>query len=269
MRSKDQAAPVSFFSFQDVLLCIIGITVLLTVVLMILASLQAAETVARSTVTSPDPGAEAATQDLRDQRDVLLEAIRLASAQTGGDPLSERVSVRDDVLMVNTDLAKLEESIETLEAKLTELLQANPNAQLALQYEKTLERREALEAALSEESKRRRIQYIVGGADPSIPIGIELSASRAVIFTIGAGGESMMLPTAATDAAELVAIGRDLSQGRPFHLFFVVKPSGIGQYKRLRDELLELAGAPGAGLDLIPESMHVVDALPSAAEVAR
>jgi len=115
-RRRDNSAPVTFFSFQDVMLSLIGIAIVITLILLLQVTESTVRVVSRA--AAADGGAEDASERERllESRVASLEfAVREAQKRPDGDPLAKRASLRQEMLSV---AGRLEE----LEARAAELL---------------------------------------------------------------------------------------------------------------------------------------------------
>jgi len=129
MARRSAEAPVTFFSFQDVLLSLIGITILVTVLLIISSMVQAVETVERAiSAAKSDPASAATVTALKDRRDQLTEALRRAQRRPNQDPTARRATLRQEVLAAREELGDLKREIEQLEKSLRDILLRHPEA---------------------------------------------------------------------------------------------------------------------------------------------
>ncbi len=269
-RRRGGDAPVSFFSFQDVLLSLIGITIVVTVILFLqitrTAVLRVADAEKRS--AKEEDAAAAIERNELDDRVVLLEAaIRKAQQRPDTDPLAKRTNLRAELLEAGADLETLKRQSEELARQLRELTLLSPDALELRESIELMARRDELVTELGETGRRRRISYIIDTATTAIPVLLEVSADRIVFSELAADSMPQRLSGGTADARIKQALDhyRRTTRGRAAYLLIVLKPSGIDSYWKLRDlvEALPKESRPVLGLDLIPEDSHISEIFPS------
>lgn len=271
MARRGAEAPVTFFSFQDVLLSLIGITILVTVLLIISSMVQAVETVEQAISAGPSDASEATRlQALRDHRDQLAEVLRRAQRRPSDDPMAKRASLRQELLAAKEDLDDLKREIETLERSLRDVLLRHPDAGAARRFQSLEERRQELESELEREQRRRQVTYLLGDTPKGMPVGVEVSARGFLVFSVEKGGGTILVSGDGSLARISEAAGV-LSGGRPFYLLFVVKPSGVDHFRGIAAEraALPVEQQPGIGLDVVAESAILDGAMPGRIEEQR
>jgi hypothetical protein len=128
-RRAGAGAPVSFFSFQDVMMCVIGITIVITMILLIqVTEITTVATEGRRVSIEGAVPIEERERALRDRVAALEQAVRTASARPDVDPLAKRASLRQELLSSASQLVALEGRTRELEEQLRELLVAHPEA---------------------------------------------------------------------------------------------------------------------------------------------
>jgi hypothetical protein len=263
---KNDESPVSFFSFQDVMMCTIGITIITTLILILQLGRSAA-----AAVPLRKPG-----QVPEEERELLrLEAAHrqmsedLAELELSRDTDAERKLAADAIsLHVTADeLARLRSEIEADAARLKLLVderRADDRAAIALEL---MEQRDRLQEQLRELNNRRRIVYLVAPSDSLLPLVTEVSGSRVVISTDQSREAPMALPLTDPEAAArgIIEMLLSLPDRDRRYLLLVLKPSGIPTYLHLR---AMLAADPATrdiriGLDLIAEDCWTTDEFPA------
>lgn len=269
-RRRGDDAPVSFFSFQDVLLSLIGITIVVTVILFLQITRTAVARVAdaeRKSSKEEDAGAAIERNELDDRVAVLEAAIRKAQQRPDTDPLAKRTSLRAELLAAAGDLETLERQSEELARQLRELTLLSPDALELRESIELMARRDELVTELGETERRRRISYIIDTATTATPVLLEISADRIVFSELAADSMPQRLSGGTADARIKQALDhyRRTTRGRVAYLLVVLKPSGIDSYWKLRDlvEALPKESRPVLGLDLIPEDSHISEIFPS------
>ncbi len=263
-------APVSFFSFQDVLLSLIGITIVITVILF----LQITRTVAKTAVEVADRDREAESAAETMERESLAErvrtleaAIRAAQKRPDVDPLARRTSLRAELLAAAGELQGLERQSEELSRQLRELTLLSPDALELRESMELMARRDELVTELGATERRRRISYIVDTAQVVTPVLLEISADKVVYSQLAADAVPFRIPAGTSAARMRQALDyylRAARQGRTY-LLVILKPSGIPSFWQLYDfiQALPQESRPVIGLDLIPEDSHISELFPS------
>jgi hypothetical protein len=250
MRRGSREAPVSLFSFQDVMVSTIGVTLLIILVLLLLAGKKAAA--------------------------VLETAIEVVE-QEKDKPTAPAPETIDDPTRLQLELLTLDDRIEELELLLDEAREAAQQART----ETLLDTDEAVEAArqrkaaalageLDELKNRRRVTYLLDKEDSDrTPLVIELGGGRAVLG--GGGDEEAALALHNSNPSQLAKTVAAWIDGLPDRnqrvLVFVVRPSGVAAWHELEAILPRWSNdGIGHGLDLIAESWSTSGLLPGSKE---
>ncbi len=267
MRRGARGNPVSFFSFQDIMVCTIGVVILVTLLLILRIGAEAAAASAalrqedgERERTSAIEAADAEAAELR-RRLASLEAAAAA------DPNERLARQRATLRELDRELRQLREEAEAAELALAEAVRgADLDATSAI-AEELLRRRDQLAEEVAAIERRQRIVYLLARDEAFPPTVAELSAERVVVSFDQAAEASFAL--AASDpretATRLLELFRSRPDWRQRTLLVVLKPSGLPLYAALR----ELVAADprfeevSIGLDLIGESQWTSDAFPS------
>jgi hypothetical protein len=258
-------SPVTFFSFQDVMMCTIGVTIVITMLLI----LQLGSTVARVEVlaSESDP---AARDSLAEEARGLRERLEAAAARSGEEVGRTASDLRQRTLEANDRADRLAKRHEELVRRVrTEAARAAADP-AAVEAADLLQRREELEDQVRTESLRRRVTYLVAQED-RLPIIVEVSGDRVVAGTTLERDAPLAIPMGDPDMvlATLSSWMRGLPEPDRRSVLFVVKPSGVPAWRALRDAVpshAALANVP-LGLDLIPEDAFTSDRFRSAGVV--
>ena len=268
-RRRDNSAPVTFFSFQDVMLSLIGITIVVTLILVLQVTDSAAGVIAKT--ASREQREEAASQrqqSLAAKVAALEYAVREAQKRPVGDPLAKRASLRQEMLAAGGRLKELEERAAELLRQLRALTLEHPDAGALAQLMELVKMRDELISELEKLERRRRISYIVDNSKPMKPVLLEISGSRIVACDLSADGAAIRIAagTAAAQVNDALEYYRSVATGPDAYLLLVVKPSGMAQYWSIRAavDALPEAARPAIGLDLVPEDAYVSELFPSA-----
>ena len=263
--------PVTFFSFQDVLLSLIGITIVITIILF----LQITRTVAEKVVEAVDrertdesPAETILRNELTERIATLESAIRIAQQRPDVDPLARRTSLRAELLAASGELGTLERQSEELARQLRELTLLSPDALELQEAMELMVRRDSLVTELGATERRRRISYIIDTATVVTPVLLEISADRIVFSELDAEATPQRLSAGTPAARVKQALDYYLlmTRGRQAYLLVALKPSGIDSYWQLRGlvDRLPKGSRPVIGIDLIPEDSHISELFPSA-----
>jgi hypothetical protein len=250
-------SPVTFFSFQDVMMCTIGVTIVITMLLAL--QLGAAAAKVETVVAQADPSARSALE--REAR-ALRERLESAAARLGGNSAQATAELRQRTLAENERAETLRKRHDDLLRRVrTEAARAAADP-VAVEAADLLQRREELEDRLRTDTLRRRVTYLVAEED-RLPVIIEVSGDRLVAGTTLERDTPLAIPLAdpETAAATLASWIASLPDPDRRSILFVVKPSGVAAWRALREPMAaqpSLRDLP-SGLDLIPEGAFTSD----------
>lgn len=268
-RRRDNSAPVTFFSFQDVLLSLIGITIVITLILVLQVTDATAEVLRHASTSEQREAAASERVTALSAKVAALEfAVREAQKRPIGDPLARRASLRQELLSAAGRLKELEDQAAALLRQLRELTLEHPDAGALVQLTELVRMRDELLAELDTLERRRRISYILDSTKTKRPILLEVSGTRIVACDLSADGVAIRIAagSAAAQVNDALEYYRNAAAGQDTYLLLVVKPSGVAQYWSIRASIDGLPEhiRPAIGLDLIPEDSHVSELFPSA-----
>jgi len=258
-RHKQGQAPISLFAFQDVMMAVIGVMLLMTLLL----ALQL--TLVRSVAASSEP-AEVQAAELRERLDrlqrrekELREALERASRLASEAEQRGRSGLLSQALFRRSELQALYDKIEDVEAESSRLfervegrLAEGSEVRESLAQRRSLEREVARKQAELEELRRNpRLTYIAHQAFAKSPI---LAVVRGDRIRVGASTEAAAALTfaekdASLRARQLLAYLDSFSPARRYVLL-INTPEGLTQAQRL----IERIGEKGfdIGRDLLP-----------------
>lgn len=263
MRRRRDDAIVSFFSFQDVMVCTIGLTILMTLLLV----LQLGATASARTAAPPEPADDADLAAVEAELDVLRERLVDAERRAAVDPNEALAPMRRRLLDADAELRRLRAAILDAEARLAAALRgAELDADAAIADE-LRRRRERLVEELAAAERRRRIVYLLDRAEPFPPTVAEVSGSRIVLSFDQEAEAAQALDVADPDAAAaaLLDLFASREDWRQRTLLVVLKPSGLAVHRALLRLLTEDPRGKEVvlGLDLLPEEQWTSDAFPA------
>jgi hypothetical protein len=248
-------SPVTFFSFQDVMMCTIGVTIVITMLLVLQLGAAAAK-VEAMVPTADAAGREAMEREARELR------TRLEAAAASGEEGRAVADLRQSTLAENERAERLEKRHQALVQRVrTEAAQAAADP-ASVEAADLLQRRDELEDKLRTESLRRRVTYLVAEED-RLPVIVEVSGDRLVAGTTLERDAPLAIPLGDADAvaATLGSWIAGLPDPGRRSLLFVVKPSGVAAWRAIRESIAAqpaLRDVP-TGLDLIPEEAFTSD----------
>lgn len=261
--------PVSFFSFQDVMMCMIGVTLITTLILILQLGrvAQAALAVGQSRIHDES---QAQIMSLTAVKDALSKRIRKAEEARGVSTdarLSRKVGT---LLELGEALEQAKASITNAREELIDIAGEAKADQRALLVLELIQQRDELLEKLEELNQRRMISYLVDKMEPIHPLVTEISSAR-IVMSLDRSRESPMSiveDDPATAAESIIAIFQAYPQTSSLYLLLVVKPSGIPVLKELMRRVATdpaLAGIQ-VGIDLIPEDHWTTNAFPAPLE---
>lgn len=266
MRRRGHGAPVSFFSFQDVMVCTIGLTLLLTLVLILQVGTSVAEATTRTATTQAEDG-EPADPELDAEISRLEERLADLEARAGEDPIAELARTRRRLLALDEELALARGEIEIADATLLETMRSRElDAEDAIAAA-LARRRDRLAEDLEEIRRRRRIVYLVSDESPHPPTVAEIAADRLVVSFDQESEASVALAEATPEiaAARLLELFTARPDWRDRTLLVVLKPSGLATWTALLDLLREdeRYREVAVGVDLLAEDRWTSDRFPA------
>lgn len=266
MRRRGHGAPVSFFSFQDVMVCTIGLTLLLTLVLILQVGTSVAEATTRTATPQAEDG-EPADPELDAEISRLEERLADLEARAGEDPIAELARTRRRLLALDEELALARGEIEIADATLLETMRSRElDAEDAIAAA-LARRRDRLAEDLEEIRRRRRIVYLVSDESPHPPTVAEIAADRLVVSFDQESEASVALAEATPEiaAARLLELFTARPDWRDRTLLVVLKPSGLATWTALLDLLREdeRYREVAVGVDLLAEDRWTSDRFPA------
>lgn len=257
-------SPVSFFSFQDVMVCTIGLTLLITLLLILQVGTSAAEAVA-----SAEPIARTVddADELADRAARLRARLAELEARASKDPNEELARIRSRLRALDGDLRRLRLELETADASLAESLRVGSLDADEAVAEAIVAKRDRLKEDLAAIEARRRIVYLVAPDEAHPPTVAEISAARSIVSFDQEREAPIAL--AASDPREqarrILEVFTSRRDWRDRTLLVVLKPSGLATYRALLEAIVNdpRYGEVVLGLDLVGEDRFTSDAFPS------
>ena len=245
-RRRHRGAPISFFSFQDVMIGTIGVVLIITLVLLLNIGQRTLHAVTH-----------AQQIDTTAERDALAEEFAILTERIGVDEL--RTALAEARLQLDEVQARnvLREQRwrQVREARDAHFRELHRSADVPMADLLALEQ-DRLRTEIETQRRRRQISYLIDDEE-SETIVAELMSDRLVISSVHANEAPM-----AIDASDPAILARVLlekwladSAKRTTHVLLSLKPSGLAlwaEINRLRGEDPRFEGM-AIGLDLIGE----------------
>ena len=263
-------SPMSFFSFQDVMMCTIGVTIVITMVLILqigadAAVVEATESQANADLTKSRGELASEAAGLKQRLDRAAQAKSPNQALVRGALRQELRSEVDKRERATSEKKKVEEQVREVLAQLS----ADPSA---IEAAELIRKRDELEERLATTQLRRRVTYLLA-EDDRLPVIIEVSGAQLVAGTNSEQDSPLAIPLndPATAAVLLKQWIQSLPNPTKRTLLFVVKPSGVALWRDISQAFAEDAqiGALPRGLDLIEEDSYTSDRFRPAVKEAK
>jgi hypothetical protein len=270
-------SPVSFFSFQDVMVCTIGLTLLITLLLILQIGTSVAEAAAS---TEPIARTIDERDALAEQAEALRERLAELEARAAKDPNEAlaragrrrrplHVDLHPQTLLpaLDGDLRRLRLEIEAADESLAETLRVGSLDSEEAVAEAIVAKRDRLKEDLAAIEARRRIVYLVAPDEAHPPTVAEISGSRAIVSFDQEREAPIAL--AADDPREharrILEVFTSRRDWRDRTLLLVLKPSGLATYRAILGAIANdpRYGEVVLGLDLVGEDRFTSDAFPS------
>ena len=253
-------SPMSFFSFQDVMMCTIGVTIVITMVLILqigadAAVVEATESQANADLTKSRGELASEAAGLKQRLDRAAQAKSPNQALVRGALRQELRSELDKRDQATAQKKKVEQDVREVLAQLS----ADPSA---IEASELIRKRDELEERLATTQLRRRVTYLLAEDDRQ-PVIIEVSGAQLVAGTNSEQDSPLAIPLndPTTAAALLKQWIQSLPNPTKRTLLFVVKPSGVALWRDISQAFAQDAqiGALPRGLDLIEEDSYTSD----------
>ena len=231
-RKKKQQESLTLFSFQDIMACLTGVLILISLLLALDGLSDRIDDAG-----APGSAAEAEAAERVEQLTAEIKALEeQADIRRRGVPVTE-----DEVKVLEARAASMQR--EVAEAEQRDRALAAELARLD-EVQKALDvRRAAAERTLVEQElqrRRQRVQYRPGGQNDRAPLFVEVAANGLKVGTLDTERTPVMLADL-PGAAPLPpkpdeGLAKALNQHGPdsYYVLFVVHPDGIKRFEALR-----------------------------------
>lgn len=257
MGRRQNSAPMSFFSFQDIITATTGILILLALVLALSVIIQGAESDVEIPPRATDEqiayraGLISEVDSLKKEaQEVATETANLSSA-TPGD-------LKDKILVTNAAIARLKKTLLNNQSELQsqeELLEDLQNDSTA---EETKEKLEQIELSIKETNLRlnqlktdNRVVYNFRETART-PWLVQVAGSEILAARVGREGK----PKSFTSALAFNQFADNVPDSQRYFVL-IVKPSGIANLNTIKAFLIRENS--DVGIELIGESTQAID----------
>jgi hypothetical protein len=239
-RSRGGGAPISLFSFQDLITSLSGILILLVLLMAVQVALRKAVSVktsqpSRSTVDITQLKESIAT--LKRELAILKHAMAASVSQDAVKVAEETTDSERKRGELQNVLDQRKEAQSALEIRLAvaqqkEALRQKVNKPLKAELAR-------LRAALSKAAEESKVFYIPEEGAPKTPILVECSATSIRVGFISREEKPVVF---GTDANGVRLFAKHISQYSPTREYFVfmIKPSGIDNWEALKEKAAAL-----------------------------
>ncbi len=231
-RKKKQQESLTLFSFQDIMACLTGVLILISLLLALDGLSDRIDDAG-----APGSAAEAEAAERAEQLAAEIKALEeQVDVRKRGLPVTE-----DEVKVLEARAASMQRELD--EAKQRDRTLAAEVARLEEEEKALIVRRQAAERTLVEQElqkRRQRVQYRPGGQQERTPLFVEVSASGLRVGKLDAERTPVMLADL-PGAAPLPprpeeGLAKALNPHGPdaYYVLFVVHPDGIKRFEALR-----------------------------------
>lgn len=250
-KSKNNA-PISLFSFQDLMISMIGIFIIIALLLILLITKQVVEAVENASV-SVDKKMLAQLENSKEEIKQLETLMKNLKEINLWEVQRKNISSKDELMNIDFDLIEIRNELEAARKELDRIiveseLEGDVGVGLALRM-----RRDELLEELDETRLRDRIVYLVSETDEKKPLIMELSENQIVISS---SDQSFSTALFSNFEYAITDIKFYLNSG-DYYLLVVLKPSGMRIWKQLKHYVVSQRRSGkniDIGLDLIAEN---------------
>jgi hypothetical protein len=261
VRRRNVGPGPSFFSFQDIMMCCLGIMVLVATMLALLMDVAAERVEPLDRAAEPPmvgAGQQAAEIAALEAR--LKVAVELQNRDLAGEVARLRAELEAD----HEDLERSVERLQRVMQAVDRLRKNEGSDPLLGRVAQLLVERDGLRQTLQEMESRRRLTFRPGEGGSRTRV-FEVSAAR-IVEAPAMGDGSAMVHTvrSAEQGASLLHSRMRLAEAQGLICLIALKPSGVDLYQLIQGPLSD--GDPPRGLELIPEDRWIADQFPNWSE---
>jgi hypothetical protein len=250
-RSKNHA-PISLFSFQDLMISMIGVFIIVAMLLILLITEQVAEVIESASISIDQTTLDEIEQSKTEIKELEILVTTLSKIDVL-DINKKNEFTKDELLDLDLDLVTVREELEAARREFDRIiikseLEGDVGVGLALK-----QRRDALLEELDETRLRDKIVYLVSESDAQKPLILELSANQIIVSTTDQSENT----TLHNNFDMAMAHAQSYLDAGGYYLLVVLKPSGMRLWKQVKHYISEKRKSGHQvdfGLDLISEN---------------
>lgn len=235
-RRKREEAPLSLFSFQDIMACLTGILILVALLLAI-DGLSDTMDATPGKDGAPDP-AEAAARAVELRERVAILQRTLDDRKGGKDVSKEEVDILDDrIRQLAQEAERTRRQAEAAAAR-RQAVQKDVDEALK-QAQEQRERLASLRKSAQAQALRERVRFKPGQRFPKAPVFVEAMKDRIVVGELDAERTPVRVASLSDPDAEARLVGA-LGSRLPdsAYLVFVVHEDAIPRFEQLRSRMV-------------------------------
>jgi hypothetical protein len=245
-RRSNGGTAVSFFAFQDVMLGVIGVVILITIMLLIQRATSTFDDIAQ-------PINDPVTHQLKATSETIV-VVRETSPAIKADRSRKTRAIQIELDESKFRVIELQRAIRSMIDDRT--LSSDHSRIASLMVEAS-----ELQNELGQLERRNRVTYLLSESEGLRPLIVELAKNRGVVSReYGSNASISITGESPTAAASRILAFLTAELGKNEYILLVVKPSGIPVWAALT-RLPGLQGKP-IGLDLLPEHAATTDPFP-------
>jgi len=250
-KRRNNITPISLFSFQDVMISLIGIFIIISLLLILLITKQVEDTLTEA-FEDIDPVIVKKISQSKSDIDKLEVELASISEFDQWELTDDTLEAKGVLIDIDLDLVTLREELEATRRELDRMImdsELEGDAGIGLEL-RTI--RDKLQEKLDEFRMRTQIVYLISDTEKKKPIILEFSDNQIVI----ASTNQSLVPLSFGSFEDALVYTDGFSNREDYYLLVVLKPSGMLLWEHLKGYVAELrknGRTIDIGLDLIAE----------------
>lgn len=250
-KRRNNATPISLFSFQDLMISIIGIFIVISLLLVLLITKQVEDTLTEAFADIDPILAENISQSKSDIEKLEVELASLSEFDQW-ELTDETLDAKEVLIDIDLDLVSLREELEATRREFDRIImnsELEGDAGIGLEL-RTI--RDKLQEDLDEFRIRKQIVYLVSDPEEKKPIILEFSDNQIIITSTN----QSLVSWSSGSFKDALAFTEGFPNRDDYYLLVVLKPSGLLLWEELKhyvNELRKSGKTIDIGIDLIAE----------------
>ena len=235
-RKRREDAPLSLFSFQDIMACLTGILILVALLLAIDGLSDEMQATPGKSGTPEEAKAPESADELRERIAILTRTLE--QRKGGRDVTQGEVDILDDrIRQMAQDSERAKRRVEEAAAERARVLAEQEAA--ARKVDELKQRVAAARKAAQADALRERVKFRPGMKYPKSPVFVEPMAGKIVVGELDAARVPVHVATLADPDADARLVGA-LGPRMPdkSYMVFVVHEDAIPRFEALRDRMI-------------------------------